>query len=449
MNGSAGRRKAPGRPVTDLTRGFTRGVSVAVLAFLGITLTTSPYVETATPPPGAGPEVVGVPVGPGVLALPLTPPLRLRQVAVMSWPTVHSAAPTQVPTRALSAYLRATTVINLASPACQADWQLIAGVGQVASEHGRVGAQGPHRLNGRGVAVPRLLGAVMDGVADTDAGAYDGTRRTDRPVGPMQLLPANWSRAAVDADGDGRRNPQDIDDAALAVAVLLCARPDDLSKRGPRLAALRRLNTRPSFVRSVLRARRAYLTSPAVPQLSLSTVRLGTAAGASVTGPTPAPTAPTTAVADVKFPVTPAPATCSDPIPAPVPPAPTVVAAPAPIAPVVTDSTATEPAASEPASGPSPSPTTEPTPASEPPLDPTATATADPTATATADPTATPTATPIADPSATASVTASAEPTAIPGTDITASPTALPTTALPLLALRSYSWAVGCPGPTR
>ena len=78
------------------------------------------------------------------------------------------------------------------------------------------------------------------GSLDTDAGQYDNDTRFDRAVGPMQFIPSTWSVVGVDGDSDGTRNPQDIDDAALATAVYLCSGDDDLSPRrasGPRSTA--------------------------------------------------------------------------------------------------------------------------------------------------------------------------------------------------------------------
>ena len=54
----------------------------------------------------------------------------------------------------------------------------------------------------------------------------------------MQFIPSTWPVVKVDADGDGKRNPQDIDDAALATAVYLCSGKDNLSQRGPGSAGL-------------------------------------------------------------------------------------------------------------------------------------------------------------------------------------------------------------------
>ena len=85
------------------------------------------------------------------------------------------------------------------------------------------------------MARPGIYGVALDGtqqvalIKDTDAGQYDADAKYDRAVGPMQFIPSTWSVVGVDADGDAQRNPQDIDDAALATAVYLCSGEDDLS----------------------------------------------------------------------------------------------------------------------------------------------------------------------------------------------------------------------------
>ena len=59
----------------------------------------------------------------------------------------------------------------------------------------------------------------------------------------MQFIPSTWSIVGVDADNDGQRNPQDVDDAALASAVYLCSGADDLVHR--RRPAVRGLPLQP------------------------------------------------------------------------------------------------------------------------------------------------------------------------------------------------------------
>ncbi len=122
---------------------------------------------------------------------------------------------------------------------------------------------------------------------DTDAGRLDHDRRYDHAVGPMQFLPSTWAVVAVDGDGDGRRNVQDVNDAALGSAVYLCAGSEDLATRRGARAALFRYNHSASYVATVLAIARGLQTSglfaavpsrtvayvpPAPPQASRPTV---------------------------------------------------------------------------------------------------------------------------------------------------------------------------------
>ena len=75
----------------------------------------------------------------------------------------------------------------------------------------------------------------------------------------MQFIPSTWSVVGVDADGDGVRNPQDIDDAALGTAVYLCSGSDDLGTDAGRRAAVFRYNHSQSYVDLVLAIMDAYL----------------------------------------------------------------------------------------------------------------------------------------------------------------------------------------------
>lgn len=130
-----------------------------------------------------------------------------------------------IPTRALQAYGYAASVVAAQRPDCQLSWTVLAGIGDVESDHGRFeGAE----VDGDGVARPGIRGLPLDGrpglreIRDTDGGALDGDTEFDRAVGPMQFIPTSWDRHGMDADDDGRENPDDIDDAALAAADLLC-----------------------------------------------------------------------------------------------------------------------------------------------------------------------------------------------------------------------------------
>ncbi|MBC7275367.1 lytic murein transglycosylase [Nocardioides sp.] len=172
-----------------------------------------------------------------------------------------TASTAGIPSAALAAYQRAATVINAADPACKIDWPLIAAIGRVESNHGRAN---DNRLTAEGVSTPGIFGVPLNGkgnvsqITDTDGGQYDGDTTYDRAVGPMQFIPSTWAMVGVDADGDGKRNPQDINDSALASAVYLCSGNDDLSTDQGARAAVFRYNHSQSYVTTVLGVAEAY-----------------------------------------------------------------------------------------------------------------------------------------------------------------------------------------------
>lgn len=176
---------------------------------------------------------------------------------------VQTSSTNGIPAAALAAYQRAATVINSADKGCNIDWQLLAAIGRVESDHGRFGG---NTLGTDGVSRPGIYGIPLDGsnntkkITDTDAGQYDNDQVYDRAVGPMQFIPSTWSAVGVDADGDGKRDPQNINDAALASAVYLCSGKDDLSTDEGRRAAVHRYNNSDKYVDLVLRIRDAYLS---------------------------------------------------------------------------------------------------------------------------------------------------------------------------------------------
>ena len=205
---------------------------------------------------------------------PLPPAIGLNQPASVTGPTgdhiskqqagqiVSSAQDAGIPAAALAAYQRAATVIDSADKSCNLDWQLLAAIGRVESNHGR--AEG-NTLSSQGISTPGIFGPELNGrngtsdVPDTDGGLVDGDTKFDRAVGPMQFIPSTWSIVSVDADGDGQRNPQDINDAALASAVYLCSGNADLSSLAGQRSAVYRYNHSASYVSTVLAVMQAYL----------------------------------------------------------------------------------------------------------------------------------------------------------------------------------------------
>ena len=167
-----------------------------------------------------------------------------------------------IPQAALAAYQRAEAVINQADKSCDIPWELIAAIGRVESDHGRFGG---NSLDAQGVARPGIYGIALNGrnntqrITDTDGGDYDNDTRFDRAVGPMQFIPSTWSVVGVDGDSDGTRNPQDVDDAALAAAVYLCSGDDDLSSEKGQRASVYRYNHSNEYVDLVLSIMQAYM----------------------------------------------------------------------------------------------------------------------------------------------------------------------------------------------
>ncbi|MEM7092320.1 MAG: lytic murein transglycosylase [Actinomycetota bacterium] len=169
--------------------------------------------------------------------------------------------------------------------ACPVDWALLAAIGKIESNHGRLGgatvsatgqvsadilgplldggatareAEAPVEdevLDRRGVrrriaaAVltrPILLGSWLASfhlaqdlhdaqvaadeeegngfavIVDSDGGVLDGNDQWDRAVGPMQFLPETWSKWATDGNGDGVSDPHNLYDAAASAARFLC-----------------------------------------------------------------------------------------------------------------------------------------------------------------------------------------------------------------------------------
>ncbi|HEX6150227.1 lytic transglycosylase domain-containing protein [Nocardioides sp.] len=236
-------------------------LSAAVTASLtgvGVTSATAEPDRPATLPDGTSMPGAEIAV-PASVSSPDDP---RREVDGALDRAVATASASGIPAAALAAYQRAETVINAADKSCHLSWQLLAAIGRVESDHGRFGG---NTLDDEGLATPGIYGIALNGkngtqaISDTDAGQYDSDSRWDRAVGPMQFIPSTWSVVGVDGDNDGKRNPQDIDDAALASAVYLCSGKDDLSTEKGQRAAVYRYNHSDEYVDLVLAFMKAYL----------------------------------------------------------------------------------------------------------------------------------------------------------------------------------------------
>lgn len=238
--------------------------------------------------------------------------LALNSLAAAS-PVMGAAGPPQapiaqpvattgpIPAVALAAYHRAAD----ASGSCRLNWSLLAGIGKVESDHGRVGGAS---LDAGGTAHPAIAGP----------GTAYGTAK-----GPMQFIDATWSRWGHDGNGDGRVDVQNVYDATLAAAGYLCAAGGDLSTLAGQQRAVFAYNHLHSYVADVLAFAAAYANG--LPETSAVLVPITAPAAvtpAAAGAPVPAP-AGSAAAAPAAGPGSPAPsaapAKSSSAAPAPAP----------------------------------------------------------------------------------------------------------------------------------
>ncbi|WP_323794141.1 lytic murein transglycosylase, partial [Nocardioides sp.] len=169
-----------------------------------------------------------------------------------------------IPLAALAAYQRSESLIGVADPGCHLSWQLLAAVARIESDHGRHGGA---KVGQDGVSRPAIIGPALNGrrgkahLRDTDDGRLDADATLDRAVGPFQFIPSTWAVVGVDGDSDGQREPQDVDDAALAAAVYLCSGADDLATRPGQREALLRYNRSGDYAAAVLDVLDDYLAA--------------------------------------------------------------------------------------------------------------------------------------------------------------------------------------------
>lgn len=169
--------------------------------------------------------------------------------------TMTTLSTNGIPAAALYAYHHAQSLLADADASCKLPWNLVAAIGRVESNHGRTGG---NALTIDGVAQPGIYGESSKRVADTDHGTIDKDSASDRAVGPMEIMPGIWSKLAVDSDTDGKKNPQDIDDAAATAGVFLCSGTGDLSTPDGARTAVARYNNSDSYTDLVLKVSDAY-----------------------------------------------------------------------------------------------------------------------------------------------------------------------------------------------
>jgi hypothetical protein len=244
---------------------------------------------------------------------------------------ISSTGSNDVPSAALAAYKHAADVMAKDEPGCQIPWTLLAAIGRVESNHGRFGGA---QLGTDGVSRPAILGPQLNGagafaaIRDSDNGTMDGDKVWDRAVGQMQFLPSTWRGVARDGDGNGTKDPNDIDDAALGAAVYLCGAGGSLANPEGMARAAFRYNHSDYYVQLVLSFENGYETGvfsvPSPPPPADEKVK-------ATTSGKPTKKKATTTTSTTTGSTSPLPTTAPKPIPTPKPtPTPTPTPTPSP-----------------------------------------------------------------------------------------------------------------------
>ncbi|WP_181796178.1 lytic transglycosylase domain-containing protein [Streptomyces sp. WELS2] len=230
------------RPLPGRTRKGLRTTALVVTVVAALTASRAPALteeakDTHAAPPADGGHrpATGAPYAdpapPGDGSYHTEPPPLAGRSGVVS-PAVLRVTRSRsgIPVTVLRAYRAAETSVGRTDPGCRLPWELLAAIGKVESGHAGGGAVGPDGTTTRRITGPALNGRGFALIRDTDGGSHDDDRLYDRAVGPMQFLPATWARWGTDGNGDGRADPDNVFDAALAAGHYLCAGDRDLGR---------------------------------------------------------------------------------------------------------------------------------------------------------------------------------------------------------------------------
>ncbi|MEU0672518.1 lytic transglycosylase domain-containing protein [Streptomyces sp. NPDC006172] len=263
---------------------------------------------------------------------PLNSPVPSTTQGPGTTPTgAGGSSETGIPATVLDAYKKAADALKASKPGCNMPWQLLAAIGKVES-----GQAGGGRVSADGTTLTPILGPVLNGVGfanirDTDHGAYDNDAVYDRAVGPMQFIPSTWAWAGRDGNGDGKKDPNNIYDAALAAGHYLCRKDWDMATTSGMRKAILSYNNSTEYYNTVLSWLDYYRKgSHEIPDgtgaLPGSRSDGGAGSGTTPSPWSPSPTAPSTTPPATTPPATPGPPKpggTTPPSKPPAPPAPT------------------------------------------------------------------------------------------------------------------------------
>ncbi|WP_329314276.1 MULTISPECIES: hypothetical protein [unclassified Streptomyces] len=207
-----------------------------------------------------------------------------------------------IPATALDAYKRAELSVAAALPGCKLPWQLLAGIGRVESVHASGYGLKADGYTEKPIRGPRLDGNGFAEIKDTDKGEFDGDAVYDRAVGPLQFIPSTWEKWGADGNGDSKRDPNNIYDAALGAGLYLCAGDRNLSDEAQLDRAILSYNNSREYVNTVVGYMHQYQNGaagvpnppvgnyPTPPTTTLPTPSPSTPSHTPKPNPTPKPT---------------------------------------------------------------------------------------------------------------------------------------------------------------
>ncbi|WP_030859592.1 lytic transglycosylase domain-containing protein [Streptomyces sp. NRRL S-37] len=252
------------RPYGGRTRRGLRATAVAVAAMAALTASQAPGLTGDAKDDHAADDVL-LPAADDPYTAPASPddgsyhtelpPLDTAEAArAASVPPALARdlrSQSGIPATVLRAYRAAEASVRATDPGCRLPWELLAAIGRVESGQARGGA-----VDRNGTTLGRITGPPLDGrgfalIRDTDGGAHDGDTVYDRAVGPMQFLPSTWARWGADGNGDGRADPDNVFDAALAAGHYLCAGDRDLGRAADLDRAILSYNHSSAYLRLV------------------------------------------------------------------------------------------------------------------------------------------------------------------------------------------------------
>ncbi|MEU9256508.1 hypothetical protein AB0D66_32480 [Streptomyces sp. NPDC048270] len=229
--------------------------------------------------------------------------------------TELAATGLKLPTTVYQAYLNAQARLAQSQPRCRLTWPVLAGIGQVESNHARGGALDIAGNTLTPIIGPALNGAGFAAIGDTDDGRLDGDTLWDRAVGPMQFIPTTWAVWGTDGNNDGVASPHNMYDAALTTGRYLCANGRDLSVPSQLRAAILSYNQSSAYADTVTTwiARYTGAKTDIVPDASVSPSASRSPSASASKGPSPS-TPPKSSTSPA-----PTPSTSGNPSPSPSP----------------------------------------------------------------------------------------------------------------------------------